>query len=188
LGPPSEVEIDFVKDAEGILLCYGVAVSESRKRYCEDNRIKLMMGDVIYSLLDQVKAYLSSLLPPHQDLVIDGEAKVLQIFPFDRSGRKGSIAGCQVSSGMISYRSLAKIIRNGEDIYDGRIESLHHFKDAVKVVKRGSECGLCLGEADQEQGQNEDNKANVPILAGDIVQAYHWQSTPRKLGEKKRTK
>ncbi len=76
--------------------------------------------------------------------------------------------------------------RDGQVVFTGRIGTLRHFKDSVKVVKKGSECGIGLAETEKEKTEDKDLPSTFPIQKGDIIQTYHLTTSPRKLGEKRR--
>jgi len=114
---------------------------------------------VIYELIQDVEKALKGMLEPTYTEVVEGQAEVIAVF---ESGKKNRIAGVSVKEGKIRRDALARLIRRGEPIHESRISSLKRFKDDVKEVATGFECGLRLeGFAD--------------FQVGDIVQTYRQE-------------
>ena len=119
---------------------------------------------VIYDAIDDVENALKGMLEPVYEERVIGHAEIKQIF---KASGIGNIAGAIVTDGKITSKAMVKITRDGEQIYDGRIASLKHFKDEVKEVKGGTECGLVFEDFDK-------------IAEGDIVEASEMFEIPRK--------
>jgi translation initiation factor IF-2 len=113
--------------------------------------------NVIYELVEDVEKALKGLHEPVFKDVIDGHVEVRQVF---KISRQGNIAGCFVRDGTVSRNSLARVVRNGEVIAEGAISSLRRFKDDVREVQAGYECGITLTGFDAFQ-------------EGDVLEFYH---------------
>jgi translation initiation factor IF-2 len=115
--------------------------------------------------VENVKDAMSGLLRPEIRESIAGTAEVRKVF---RTTKSGAVAGCMVLSGTMTRNARARLLRGGEAIYDGKIESLKRFKDDVREVASGYECGIAL--------ENRDD-----IREGDIIEAYVLEEVARKL-------
>ncbi|KAJ2968848.1 hypothetical protein NUW58_g10128 [Xylaria curta] len=135
----------------------------------ESQGVRILDHTVIYHLVDDVKAKLSEYLTPDVSTRVLGEAEVLQVFPINVRGRVfKNIAGCRVRNGIVGKNNLYRVIRKGETIFDGRLETLKHVKKDVMEMRKGTECGIGF-----EEFQN--------LEVGDQIQAYEEVRTARKL-------
>ncbi len=122
--------------------------------------VPVVVDDVIYRLIDDVTTRVINTLPVLSEQKVQGEARVAQTFDITIRGRQTkSIAGCRVTNGTITNGSKVKIMRKGEEIHDGRIDTLKHVKKDVQSMIKGSECGISL---ENFEGFEE----------GDIIQVY----------------
>ncbi|NLW07381.1 MAG: translation initiation factor IF-2, partial [Clostridia bacterium] len=120
---------------------------------------------VIYVVIDDVKAAMSGVLEPDQREVVLGSAEVRATF---RVPKVGTVAGCFVTEGKIINKASARVIRNGIVVFEGRIDSLKRFKDDVREVVQGYECGVGLEKYND-------------IKEGDIIEAYTIEEVKREL-------
>ena len=120
---------------------------------------------IIYEAVEDVRNALEGLLKPEEKETVLGEAQVLQLF---KVSRVGTIAGCTVRSGVIARTAKVRVIRDGVPVYSGQISSLKRFKDDVKEVREGLECGI---------GVENYNDLKV----GDLIEAYRIEEVKRTL-------
>ena len=118
---------------------------------------------IIYELLDELEAMLVGQLEPDTEEVVLGSAEIRALF---RVPRAGTIAGCYVTEGVMQRGARARLLRDGVVIHNGRIGSLRRFKDDVREVASGFECGIGL------EGYND-------VKEGDIIEAYTTREVPR---------
>ena len=123
------------------------------------------LGLVALDDVADVRAALEGMLRPEEREVVMGEAEVREIF---KVSRIGTIAGCSVRSGIITKAGRVRLIRDAVEVYDGTLSSLRRFKDDVKEVKQGFECGLSL------KGFND-------LQVGDVVEAFEIVEVARTL-------
>ena len=97
--------------------------------------------NIIYDAVDEIKAAMSGLLAPEQKEEVIGTAEIRQVF---RISKVGSIAGCMVTSGVVRRNARLRLLRDHVVIYTGELDSLKRFKDDVREVKEGFECGLSI--------------------------------------------
>ncbi|XP_072930199.1 translation initiation factor IF-2, mitochondrial [Epargyreus clarus] len=98
--------------------------------------------NVIYKLVDDVKAEISALIPKRQEEEVLGEANVLQAFEVSEGKKKVPVAGCRCVKGSLAKNALYRVIRNGEIVFEGKLASMKHLKEEVNTIKRDMECGL----------------------------------------------
>jgi translation initiation factor IF-2 len=120
---------------------------------------------VIYEAVDQVKAALEGMLAPERREKIMGTAQVREVFKITKVG---TIAGCYVTDGVIERQAKARLIRDGIVVYDGQFGSLKRFKDDVKEVREGYECGIGIAHFND-------------IKVGDIIECYKVEEFARTL-------
>lgn len=129
----------------------------------EREKIDLRLYNVIYNAIADVESALKGMLEPIYEEQVIGHAEILQIF---KASGVGNIAGAIVKDGKITKNASVRITREGEQIFEGPIATLKRFKDEVKEVKGGFECGLVF----EKFGD---------IKEGDIVEAYEMVEVPR---------
>ncbi|MBC8249745.1 MAG: translation initiation factor IF-2, partial [Anaerolineales bacterium] len=119
-------------------------------RSAEAEGIDIRLYDIIYKLIDDVDKALKGLLEPVYKDVVSGHAEVRAVFTIPRAGK---IAGVHVTDGLIARNSLARIRRNDQPVYEGRVSSLRRFTEDAREVREGFECGVGLeGFRDFEEG------------------------------------
>jgi translation initiation factor IF-2 len=127
-----------------------VRADVSARKLAENNGIQIRYYNIIYDAVDDVKAALSGLLAPEQREQVLGVVEIRQIF---RVPKVGAVAGCMVVDGLVKRTASARLLRDNVVIWTGELSSLKRFKDDVKEVKAGFECGLSLkGYDDIKEG------------------------------------
>lgn len=144
-GQVSEYDIDHAAASNSVIVSFNLPVLPHIKQRAEDAKVKILDHNVIYHVVDDVKAALSALLPMNVSSRVSGEADILQIFPINVKKRVlKNIAGCRVRNGSIKKSSLVKVIRKGKVIFQGKIDTLKHVKKDVMEMGKGTECGIGL--------------------------------------------
>jgi translation initiation factor IF-2 len=138
---------------------------EQARSLAEKRGVQVRRYDVIYKITDDLKAALEGMLKPEEREVVLGEAEVRETFKVPRIGL---IAGCSVRSGVINRQARARVIRDGVEVYDGNIGSLRRFKDDVKEVREGFECGIGI-----------ENFNDIKV--GDVIECYRQEQIARTL-------
>ena len=131
----------------------------------EENGVEIREYSVIYEVIEELRAALSGLLAPTLEERVTGTVEVRQLFS---SSRAGNIAGCYVQDGRIARGSKVRLRREEEIVWEGRIASLRRFKDDVREVLEGFECGISL------EGHND-------VREGDLIEAVNVVETARTL-------
>ncbi|HVP70725.1 MAG TPA: translation initiation factor IF-2, partial [Gemmatimonadaceae bacterium] len=165
VGSITESDILLAKASGAIIVGFHVRPDTNARTAAEREGVDIKLYKVIYEAVDDVKAALSGLLRPEEKEVISGEAEVLQLFKVPKAG---VIAGCAVRSGIITRTGRVRVVRDGVEVYDGVIGSLRRFKEDVKEVRDGFECGIGV-----------ENFNDVKI--GDRIECYRTEQVARTL-------
>jgi translation initiation factor IF-2 len=171
VGAISESDVLLAKASQAIVVGFHVRPDANARSSAEREKVDLRTYRVIYDAVEEMKAALEGLLAPEEREVVLGEAEVRQLFKI--SG-VGTIAGCGVRSGIIRRSGRIRVVRNGVEVYDGQISSLKRFKDDVREVKEGLECGI---------GVENFNDLKV----GDVLESYTVEQVARTLDQSARS-
>ena len=145
-GEVTESDVDLAAASEGIVLAFNTTVSEKVSDRAKQARVEVRAYDVIYGLVDEVRAAMEGKLSGVQDEVFVGSAECKAVF----GGGNSKVAGCLVVDGQLRMRANLRVTRNGKEQYVGKVGSLRRVKDVVKKVESGLECGV---GADPEWGE-----------------------------------
>ncbi len=156
VGAISESDIMLATASNAIVIGFQVRPSVSARKIAEKEQIDIRLYSIIYDAINEIKAAMEGMLSPEIKEEITGTAEVMEAFEITKVG---TIAGCIVRDGKIIRKDKVRVIRDGIVIYTGTLGSLKRFKDDVKEVNKGYECGL-----------NIDNYNN--IKAGDFIEAF----------------
>ena len=160
-GDISDTDILLASASDAVVVGFNTKVDPQARRTAEAEGVEVRLYDIIYQLTDEMGAALRGLLEPDVIEVVEGRAEVRQIF---RAGRN-VIAGCYVTDGHI-VRGGARVYRGGKLIATDRIDSLRRFRDDVREVQTGYECGIGLDEFNE-------------IEEGDIIECFTQQTVSR---------
>lgn len=163
VGALTETDIMLASASNAIIIGFNVKTDSDIKKLAENENVDIRLYKVIYNVIDDVKSALTGMLAPEYEEVMLGRAQVKQVFKLSNSG---IIAGCQVNDGKIKRNANARILRGKEVIYEGKISSLKRFKDDVKEVLMGYECGISV---EKFGGIRQD----------DIIEAYEMVEKTR---------
>ncbi len=164
VGDISEADVMLASASNALILGFTVKEDSNALASAEREGVTIKKYDIIYQLLEDIEKTLLSLLEPEVKEVELGKAEVRQVFTI---GKTGKIAGCYVTEGKIVRSKDAVIYRNGEEIFRGAIDQLKRFKDDVKEVAQGFECGISFGKFND-------------IEIGDIIEVSTTEEVERK--------
>ena len=165
VGEITENDILLAAASDAIIVGFHVRIMPSVRQTAKNQGVEVHLYSIIYKLLEEIEnAMLGRLEPEYKEIPL-GEAEILQIIVTSKAGK---ICGCMVQSGVIRTKAQAKVFRGGELIYNGQLESLRRFKDDVKEVKNGLECGIRL-----------DNFTDFEV--GDIIKVATVEKLQAKL-------
>ncbi|KAH9890735.1 initiation factor 2 [Xylariomycetidae sp. FL2044] len=168
-GPVTESDVEHAAISNSTIINFATTTPGYIQRMAKQQDVRIIDHTVIYHLIDDVKADLSQHLAPNVSSRVLGEAEVLQVFPINIKGREyKNIAGCRVRNGLMSRGALYRIIRGGEQLFDGKLETLKQHKNDATEIRKGAECGIGFEEFQDLQ-------------VGDQIQAYEVVKTARSL-------
>ncbi|MEN9222261.1 MAG: translation initiation factor IF-2 [Thermostichus sp. BF3_bins_97] len=163
-GEITETDVDLAAASEAIILGFNTSMAPGSRQAADEQGVDVREYDIIYNLLDDLRAAMEGLLDPEEVEEPLGQAEVRMVIPIGR----GAIAGSYVLSGKVQRNALVRVRRKGEVIHEGRLDSLKRFKDDVREVASGFECGISV---DKFQSWQE----------GDIIDVYQMISKRRTL-------
>lgn len=162
VGAPTESDLLLASTADAQVIAFGVNPPGSVKKSAERQGIPLKSYKIIYQLIEDVQRLIRGQIEPEYEEKVIGHAEVRAIIQVPRSG---TIAGSYVTQGQLRRNAKARITRDGKEVYKGSIAGLKRFKDDVREVGQGFECGVNL--------QNYDN-----VQEGDVIEAYEMVEVP----------
>ena len=165
VGAVSADDVNLALASEAIVIGFNVRPDQGARELADREGVDIRLHRVIYQAVDEVKQALSGLLAPEEQEVELGRAEVRATF---RVPRLGVVAGCYITQGTITRGSRIRLVRDGAVVYDGRVASLRRFKDDVREVQEGFECGIGL-----ENFQD--------VKEGDVLEAYEVREIARSL-------
>jgi len=159
-GSITESDVLLALASKGIIIGFNSRPEPGAQRLAEAERISIRHYNIIYEVVKDVDKALKGMLEPTYAEVIEGQAEVLAVFG---TGKKGKAGGVSVKEGKLKRDALARVIRRGESIHESRISSLRRFKEDVKDVATGFECGIKI------EGFSD-------FQVGDIIQSYRQEA------------
>jgi len=168
-GAITESDVLLASASDGIIIGFQVRPTSNARKVAEEEEIDIRLFSVIYDAVDEVKDAMEGLLSPEISEKLVGNAEVREIF---KVSKVGTIAGSYVTDGKIIRNNPVRVVRDGVVIYDGEIDALKRFKDDVKEVQSGYECGISI------VGYND-------IKVGDVIENYEVVEEKRSLEDAK---
>ena len=178
VGQISETDIMLAAASNAVVVGFQVRPSSSARKLAEREKIDIRTYSVIYDAIEEIKSAMEGMLSPEIKETVTGNLEVRETF---KISKVGTIAGCFVNEGKVKSKSKVRIIRDGIVVHSGELESLKRFKDDVKEVVAGLDCGLNLaGYNDVQVGDIIDSNM-VENVKEDIIEAYEEFEVGRKL-------
>jgi translation initiation factor IF-2 len=163
VGGITEFDVMLAATANATIIGFNVRPDRKAREAAESHHVELRTYEIIYKLIEDIEAAMVGMLAPEFEEVVTGEAEVRQVFSVPRVGK---VAGCYVRSGTITRGSPVRFLRDGVVIWHGTISSLKRFKEDVREVQSGFECGIGLSDFQD-------------LKAGDIIETYEQREVPR---------
>ena len=163
-GPISESDVLLCSASNGIIIGFGVKVENKALRLSKKESVEIRLYSVIYELIDQIKDAMLGMLDTVSREKVLGRAEVKQVFKIKR----GRVGGCIVNEGLVNRKARARVIRDGQAVYDGGFQTLKRFQDEAETVKMGLECGIRLG-------------SYLEYEVGDIIECYELEKVEQTL-------
>jgi translation initiation factor IF-2 len=165
VGAISESDVNLALASKAIIIGFNSRADAAARRLAESSGVDIRYYNIIYSMVDEIKAALSGMLAPEKKESIIGMVEIRQVFTISKVG---TIAGCYVTEGLVKRGSQVRVLRNNVVIHTGELDSLKRFKDDVKEVKSNFECGLSL------RGFND-------LIVGDQLEVFEIVEVARAL-------
>lgn len=156
VGAITESDIMLASASNAIIIGFNIRPEANARKLAEKEKVDIRLYRVIYEAIEDVEAAIHGMLEPEYQEVVIGQVEVRQTF---KISRVGTVAGCYVTDGKITRNSTIRVVRDGTVVHEGKIDTLKRFKDDVKEVSSGYECGILL--------ENFND-----IKEGDIFEAY----------------
>ena len=163
-GPISESDVLLCSASDGIIIGFGVKVENKALKLSKQESVEIRLYSVIYELIDQIKEAMLGMLDTETREKVIGRAEVKEVFKIKR----GRVGGCIVNEGQINRNARARVIRDGQAVYDGGFQTLKRFQDEAETVKTGLECGIRLGNY-------------LEYEVGDIIECYELEKVEQTL-------
>jgi translation initiation factor IF-2 len=165
VGGISESDVNLATASKAVVIGFNVRADQQAKRLAETNGIDIRYYNIIYDAVDEVKAAMSGMLAPEQREEVIGQVEIRQIF---RVPKIGNVAGCMVTDGVVRRGARVRLLRENTVVWTGDLDTLKRFKDDVREVREGFECGLSL--------KNYDD-----IREGDQLEVFEIREVARTL-------
>ena len=163
VGGITENDVQLAKAANATIIGFNVRPDRRSRDMAEREAVEIRTYEIIYKLIEEIQSAMLGLLAPEFEEVVTGEAEVREVF---RIPKIGAIAGCYVREGTITRGTKVRFLREGTIIWKGSITSLRRFKDDVREVQSGFECGIGLSDYQD-------------LKDGDIIETYEEREIPR---------
>ena len=164
-GDISENDVNLAASSNAIIIGFNVQPDQNATKVAEASGVDIRTYNIIYQITDDLEKAIQGLIQPLRQEVPIGTAEIRQVFKF---GKSLMIGGCMVTSGKITRGAIARIHRDGQIVYEGKVETLKRFKDDAKEVAQGFECGMSFEKFND-------------IHEGDLVNAFVIQETKREI-------
>ncbi|MDR3409146.1 MAG: translation initiation factor IF-2, partial [Methylovirgula sp.] len=165
VGGITESDVTLAEASHAVIIGFNVRAHKEARSLAEQAGIEIRYYNIIYNLVDDVKAAMSGLLPPTLREEMLGNALILEVFNISKVGK---VAGCRVTDGTVQRGANVRLIRDNVVVHEGKLSTLKRFKDEVKEVVAGQECGMAF-----------ENYQDMRV--GDVIECYNVQEIKRSL-------
>jgi translation initiation factor IF-2 len=165
VGGISESDVTLAEGFNAAIIGFSVRANKEAAAAAKRNGIEIRYYNIIYDLVDDVKKAMSGLLTPERRETMLGNAEILEVFNISKVGK---VAGCRVTDGTVERGANVRLIRDNVVVHEGKLSTLKRFKDEVKEVQSGQECGMAF-----------ENYGDM--RAGDIIECYRVETIQRSL-------
>jgi translation initiation factor IF-2 len=165
VGGVTESDVTLAEASKAVVLGFNVRAHKEARDLAERQGIEIRYYNIIYNLVDDVKAAMSGLLAPTLREEMLGNAQILEIFTISKVGH---VAGCRVTDGVVQRGASVRLIRDNVVVHEGKLSTLKRFKDEVREVQAGQECGMAF-----------ENYQDMRV--GDVIECYRVEEVRRTL-------
>jgi translation initiation factor IF-2 len=167
VGAITESDVLLASASNAVIIGFNVRPDRKSSDTAERENVEIRLHSIIYELQDEITKAMYGLLEPVFKENYAGRAEVLNVFKITKVGQ---IAGCRVTDGLIKRDAQARLLREGEEVWKGKIASLKRFKDDVSEVRQGVECGIDLA-------------GHKDIRVGDVIETFTTEKMADELGQ-----
>ena len=165
VGAVTESDVTLAATSHAAIIGFNVRANAQARDLAEKSGVEIRYYNIIYDLIDDVKAAMSGLLSPERRETMLGNAEILEIFNISKVGK---IAGCRVTDGVVQRGASVRLIRDNVVIHEGKLSTLKRFKDEVREVPAGQECGMAFEKYED-------------MRVGDVIECYRVEEIARSL-------
>ena len=165
VGGVTESDIALATASKAVVIGFNVRANTQAKMLADQSGVEIRYYNIIYDLVDDVRAAMSGLLPPTLREIFLGNAQILEVFNISKVGK---VAGCRVTEGRVERGAKVRLIRDNVVIHEGTLSTLKRFKDEVREVPAGQECGMAFASYQD-------------IRAGDVIECFNVETIARTL-------
>jgi translation initiation factor IF-2 len=165
VGGVTESDVTLAASSGAAIIGFNVRANGQARVAAEQDGVEIRYYNIIYNLVDDVKAAMSGLLSPERRETMLGNAEILEIFNISKVGK---IAGCRVTDGVVQRGANVRLIRDNVVIHEGKLSTLKRFKDEVREVPAGQECGMAFEKYED-------------MRVGDVIECYRVEEIARTL-------
>ncbi|RMD60481.1 MAG: translation initiation factor IF-2, partial [Alphaproteobacteria bacterium] len=165
VGGINESDVTLARATNAVIIGFNVRANPQAREMARRDNVSIKYYSIIYNVIDDIKAALSGLLSPVERERILGYAEVREVFNITKVGK---VAGCMVTEGLVRRGARVRLLRDDKVIHDGTLKSLRRFKDEVREVKEGYECGMAF-----------ENYSDIQV--GDRIECYEVEEVAREL-------
>ena len=165
VGGITESDITLAQASKAVVIGFNVRAHKEAREAAERAGIEIRYYNIIYDLVDDIKKAMSGLLAPTLRETMLGNAQILEIFNISKVGK---VAGCRVTDGTVERGANVRLIRDNVVVHEGKLSTLKRFKDEVKEVVAGQECGMAF-------------ENYTDMRAGDVIECYRVETIQRSL-------
>jgi len=165
VGGITESDVNLASTSDAAIIGFNVRANKQARDVADKEGLEIRYYNVIYNLVDDIKAAMSGLLTPERRETMLGNAEILQVFNITKVGK---VAGCRVTDGKVERGAGVRLIRDDVVVHEGKLSTLKHFKDEVREVSAGQECGMAFEKYED-------------MRVGDIIECYRVEEIARSL-------
>lgn len=165
VGGITESDVILANASKALLIGFNVRANAQARQLADRDGVEVRYYNVIYNIIDDAKSLLSGMLSPNLREDYLGQAEIRQVFNITKVGKVG---GCMITAGIVKRGSHVRLLRDSVVIHEGKLKTLKRFKEEVKEVREGMECGMAF--------ENYDN-----IMEGDVIECFDVVSEARTI-------
>jgi translation initiation factor IF-2 len=165
VGGINESDVTLARASDAVVLAFNVRANAQARDLARRDGVEIRYYSIIYNVIDDIKALMSGLLSPEQNEKFLGYAEIREVFSVSKSGK---VAGCMITEGQVKRGAKVRLLRDDVVIHDGVLKTLRRFKDEVREVQQGYECGMAF------EGYQD-------IQVGDRIECYEIEEVARSL-------